>query len=239
VNLSRQLEVIDEYAFYDCRSLYQVNLPPDLISIGDEAFRGCERWQEVDLPLNLVSLGKLAFGRCVKLRKVAFGQRVVWIGTWAFWRCESLVAIDLSATCCRVIDAEAFSQCTRLLHVSLSAALEHVGEHAFRETSMIRIDMAHCERLQSVKRGAFADVKSLRRLTLPDHHVSFGDYFVDGSSFWILDVNERVLEGSRRLNSLRLIGLDFVGSESMKTTMTYGECASFGSRPSRPRRPDG
>ena len=41
------LTLIDDYAFYSCRSLETITLPASLTSIGDSAFGSCEQLKDI------------------------------------------------------------------------------------------------------------------------------------------------------------------------------------------------
>jgi hypothetical protein len=207
------------------------------MSIGDRAFGGCFRLQKVEPSLNVVSLGQYVFCFCDLLVEVAFGERLRWIGVSAF-ECGRLVAVDLSATCCRVIDGAGFSYCDSLLRVRLSATLERIGYSAFRKAGMSEVKMGHCERLKRVEWGAFMDEGNLQRLSFPDHHVNVDSSFVDHcKSFLNIDLHEGTTTSLSELKEVRLIGLNFFECSSISATMTYGECALLRVQATRPLRP--
>jgi hypothetical protein len=223
LKLSQDLEVIGEYAFSDCTCLCEINLPPGLISIGSWAFGGCRRLQEVGASLNVVSLGEYVFCLCSSLAEVTFGTRLGWIGVSAFESCR-LVVVDLSATCCRVIDRAAFNYWNSLLRVRLSATLERIGDSAYKGTGMSEIEMGHCERLEKV--GAFWEGVSLQRLSFPDHHVNVNSRFVEHCrSLLNIDLNEGTTISLNELKAVRLIGLNFLEWISISARMAYSECA--------------
>jgi hypothetical protein len=66
------IEVIEEWAFEDCRSLRQILSPPTVRAIKDGAFASCSGLTTVILTNGLEEIGK-----------------------GAFWGCESLVRIDI------------------------------------------------------------------------------------------------------------------------------------------------
>lgn len=42
--------IIDDGAFYNCKSLLTINLPESVVSIGEDAFYGCEQLQSINIP---------------------------------------------------------------------------------------------------------------------------------------------------------------------------------------------
>ena len=61
VVLPKNLRVIGDRTFFDCRALRSINLPESLTSIGESAFQGAGL-TEVTIPANVETIGNYAFG---------------------------------------------------------------------------------------------------------------------------------------------------------------------------------
>ena len=59
------IEEIGEFAFYDCASLKEINLPENLTTIGSEAFRNCKSYfPDLSSLDSLKEIGDYAFSSC-------------------------------------------------------------------------------------------------------------------------------------------------------------------------------
>jgi hypothetical protein len=104
-----------------------VDLSPDLMVIGEGAFAYCRELKKVKVPLNVVWFGTSAFDHCHNLTSVTFGQRVSGLDDSVFLWCTSMAKVDLSATCCHVINNYAFTKhsdlCYYLLPLNASESM--------------------------------------------------------------------------------------------------------------------
>ena len=54
---SRRRTKISSYAFYECRSLKEINIPDSVTSIGMECFLGCRALKKISFGKNVKKLG--------------------------------------------------------------------------------------------------------------------------------------------------------------------------------------
>ena len=90
VTLSEGLKQIDNYAFYNCTSLFYCKLPSTVEIIGADTFSGCNL-NGLELPAQLKSIGEYAFSSAVvnnKLDVLTIPQYVESIGAYAFTSIE-------------------------------------------------------------------------------------------------------------------------------------------------------
>ena len=64
------VEAIDIYTFYNCKSLKTVIINGNVSEIGDYAFFGCSNLQEVKLKKNVNKIGEKTFWNCSKLKDI-------------------------------------------------------------------------------------------------------------------------------------------------------------------------
>jgi len=74
-------------AFYYCRGLRKVTLPPSITIIGDEAFQFCYYLGVLNIPDGVVSVGRRAFQNCERLYDIRIPSSVKSIGLRAFSGC--------------------------------------------------------------------------------------------------------------------------------------------------------
>jgi hypothetical protein len=112
------LEVIEKQAFYKCRLLHKILIPPSVRVIEDSAFNSCSGLTTMILNNGLV-----------EIRKFAFYDR------------KSLVCVDVPPNV-RAIKKGAFYGCLGLTIGILSDGLEEIGEYAFAYCqSLVHIDV--------------------------------------------------------------------------------------------------
>ena len=98
-------------------------------SISEQAFSGCALLKTVVIGDGIASIGESAFDFCSALETVVIGNGVENIGKWAFAK-SGVQTVAFSDTV-QIIEANAFSGCSRLQSVTLPDGLRTIGEDAF------------------------------------------------------------------------------------------------------------
>ena len=86
---------IGGYAFQNCYSLTQINIPDGVTSIGGYAFQSCYSLTQINIPDGVTSIGDYAFGGCYSLTRINIPDGVTSIGGYAFRNCYSLTQINI------------------------------------------------------------------------------------------------------------------------------------------------
>ena len=81
---------IEDFAFFECRTLKSVTIPNSVKSIGASAFSGCSKLENITIPNGVKSIGNGAFKECSNLRSVTIPNSVKSIGSFAFYNCQNL-----------------------------------------------------------------------------------------------------------------------------------------------------
>jgi len=84
---------IGDGAFYNCRSLSQIELSSGLTTIGDNAFWNCSSLTQIELRSGLTTIGDNAFWNCSSLTQIELPSGLTTIGESAFDYCSSLKRI--------------------------------------------------------------------------------------------------------------------------------------------------
>ncbi len=84
---------IKPYAFFGCKSLEQVTLPPKITSIGTRAFAMCESLKSIEIPESVVKIKRGVFCGCRSLERVVLPEGLETIEIEAFNGCTSLSEI--------------------------------------------------------------------------------------------------------------------------------------------------
>ena len=101
---------LNDYAFYNCRSLTSVELHGGITSVGKSAFSGCSGLTSLELSSGLESIGAWAFSSCASLTELTIPDGVTSIGNYAFEGCRDLTRVEIPLSVTQ-IGQEAFSSC--------------------------------------------------------------------------------------------------------------------------------
>ncbi len=113
---------IGNYAFRNCTSLQEIDLPAGLKTLGNNVFEGCSLLVKADLPTGLASLGEYAFRNCSALKEISLPDEITEISRGAFQNCAALERIDLNRI--NTVRANAFNGCATLSEIDLKSVNE-------------------------------------------------------------------------------------------------------------------
>ncbi len=121
---------IEDYAFYWCDALKEINIGASVSEIGVSAFYYCENLQSLTLPESLVYIGEEAFYYCRSLEEAVIPDNVTALGDGAFSACKGLLSVKIGNSVA-AIGAETFGWCESLKSVEIGASVETIGDGAF------------------------------------------------------------------------------------------------------------
>ncbi len=144
VTIPRTVTAIGTTAFSGCEQLGSagsVELPEGLTEIPDGAFYNCAQLGNISIPTSVTKIGKNAF-LSSGLSSVVFPAGISVIGEGAFENCKNLSSVtfqdsvsgdelNASVTPITAIGPRAFSSCTMLDKLTLSASVQSIGNYAF------------------------------------------------------------------------------------------------------------
>lgn len=152
VELGNDVTSIGKSAFLKCTQLPSITIGDGVISIGSGAFNGCTALTNANIGSG--AIGANAFQDCSRLANVTLGDGVTSIGANAFLRCTELTSMNIGSSV-RTIENYAFSGCTALEEVTISAA--------------------------QVKSGAFSKATALKRVTFGNDVTNIAANVFNGS----------------------------------------------------------
>ncbi|MCR4738966.1 MAG: leucine-rich repeat protein [Lachnospiraceae bacterium] len=128
ISLPSSLEIIDSFAFADCRSLEDMDslIITNVKRIGVSALENCEKIHKLAFPDTLEEIGAAGCAGMSALEEVSFGRGLSLsaIKDHAFKDCKSLKRITLPDNVTRV-GISAFLGCESLEYISVPAAVEN------------------------------------------------------------------------------------------------------------------
>ena len=161
------LEEIESHAFFGCKSLKHITLPPSLKTIGKCAFGLCELLRCMIIPSSVRLIGKSAFEACSNLTHILFEDRSLMeqIGMTAFYDCCALEDFTLPSTVA-TISRGTFGCCSRLKQIIIPPSVKVIGD------------------------GAFENCHSLQSMILPTTLEWFGNHVIHNcNELWTLHVS--------------------------------------------------
>lgn len=193
IMLPASLTSIEQYAFYHCPNLSELDIPdgvqqipphafdecsamryislPNITQLGAAAFKECRTLQEITLDGSFTMVPKQAFDNCKSLTTVVLPTSVTLIDEKAFHDCIALTEINLADTRVTEIKKEALRNCKSLTHLELPATTTTLGKEALRECkSLTSIDL---NQVRSIGENALRET-AITTLVLPATVTSIG-----------------------------------------------------------------
>jgi len=132
---------IGQYAFSDCASLVNLNIPDSITSIGNYAFHGCSSLSKLIIPNGVTTIGDHTLFGCTALTSIMLPDSITSIGSCAFQNCSSLTSIYVPDGV-TFIGEHAFCNCTALTSIIIPDSVTSIGSGAFINCNSLTI---YCE----------------------------------------------------------------------------------------------
>lgn len=166
------VETIDEYAFYYCTKLTNIDIPDNLATIGRNSFQYCSNLNEITIPDKVTEINNYAFSDCTRLYSIAIPNSVNRIGDYAFNKCSNLSSITIPDSVI-TIGESAFDECTSLSTVTLSKNLSSINNNTFRScTNLSSITIP--DSITRIGDYAFNNCTNLKSIIIPESVTVFG-----------------------------------------------------------------
>ena len=183
VVLPSTLQTMGSSVFFECYSLYYVNLfeCTSLVSVSQNAFYYCESLVFVRLPKNgntFTTIESSAFAYCISLSDISNLQYARNIGNSAFKGCKSLYSITVgylptSGSGANTIGQSAFEGCIKLTYVQFNSNNYYplsIQQNAFKDcTSLKAIKIGQNTRnsVGTIAKNAFSGCTNVESVELP------------------------------------------------------------------------
>ena len=168
VSISDEVMSIGDYAFYDCSSLTELDMPSELTDIGDQAFYGCLGLADED---GLIVVANIVFEYLGDAADVVISDGITEIGSYAFCGCGSLTGISIPDSVSKIGEC-AFYNCSALSSLAVSSDLTDIGDQAFYGCAAL----ADSDGLVYVNTSLFYYAGSASAVEVPDDVTSIGSY---------------------------------------------------------------
>lgn len=178
VELSNELEVIDNSAFYLCSKLAITELPKSLTKIGSQAFYMCSNVALTELPSGVTSIGDSAFYGCSNLTLTSLPSGLSGLSSGTFQNCTNLALTELPDGI-QGIGNNAFQSCSNITLTALPSALTYIGSNVFQSCSKISIKEIP-SKVSNIGNYAFRYCTGLTEITFKGRPSSIGSTAFSG-----------------------------------------------------------
>ena len=180
---------INQFAFFQCRTITSVTIPDSVTAIGRCAFYQCGKIASLKIGNAVESIGYDAFSGCIGLASLVIPDSVVYAHL-AFRGCSGLTSIELGSSL-NDVHYDFISGCSSLLEIRVNGGN---ANYVDLEGVLFSKDLKILLRCPEGKRGdyripenvrriddcAFIDCRGLTMVTIPDSVTSIGSMAFDG-----------------------------------------------------------
>lgn len=171
VKLPKNLEIINENAFYNC-NLSSIEIPASVTQINGSAFRSNSlRYVQFENGSRLTTINEFAFASN-SFAEIILPNTIESIGNNAFAACTSLREIVIPEAV-SIINNETFYNTTSLEHITLPQHLTTIGKSAFNNANLKTLTLPNT--LTSIGEKAFYSC-AIDSVVIPDKVSYLGSY---------------------------------------------------------------
>ena len=161
----KNLESIDQKAFYGNTYLKEIVIAPTVAEIGMSAFGKCTALQSVVIPKKTGFIDSLTFVDCSSLEYAKIEGRINWIPDYIFGNCTSLKTVEIDSDIVDRIESCAFYNCTSLENIKIPDTVEVIGDYAFNNCSSLK-EVIIPDSVRIIGENVFKNCLSLKKAVL-------------------------------------------------------------------------
>jgi hypothetical protein len=141
IKIPSNVRAIENSAFRGCTSLTNVELSEDIQTIQQASFNNCSSLLQITIPPSVTTINIEAFYGCTSLREIFLNEGLQTIEDGAFSECSTLLGIKIPSTV-SFISGDAFRGFSLLRNVSISPASNNLTpEFLFRALSNMGVTL--------------------------------------------------------------------------------------------------
>ena len=110
VSLPDSVTRIEKSAFFDCKSLLQIDFGKNVESVGRYAFFGCNNLISISFGESLKEIEEYAFNSCSAIESIVFPDSLEYLGNHSFYLCSSLFKVFIPDSVSK-LGIEVFKSC--------------------------------------------------------------------------------------------------------------------------------
>lgn len=138
VKIGKDVDIIENSCFRNCKNLTTINIPNNVISIGYDSFYSCSNLTSIDIPNSVSYIGNECFYSCSNLQTINLPSSIDRIYDSCFQYCTNLSSIIIPNNV-SVINNQAFYKCYNLSSIDISNSVISIGNYCFHTCSNLTI----------------------------------------------------------------------------------------------------
>ena len=193
IKIPEGITKIESFAFKNCSSLTEIEIPDSVNNIGAGLFSDCTNLRKVKLPKNLEYIPHVLFSGCSSLTEIEIPDSVNEIWGEAFIGCTNLTKVKLPKNL-KEIWYRLFSGCSSLTEIEIPDGVTRIEESSFENcASLSEIEIPDSVKYLGV--AAFKDCKNLKKVKIPSGVTSIHySTFANCSSLTEIEIPDTVEE---------------------------------------------
>ena len=172
VKIPYGIKKIENFTFWRCTSLEEIEIPNSVTEIGACAFYYCKSLKEIVIPSNVKKINDGAFLCCISLEKIIIQKGVLGIGTRAFSECKKIKEIIIPNSVTEIGD-QAFGYCISLTKIIIPDSVIKIGVGAFENCNSLESAVISSN-VTIMERWTFSGCKSLKGIVIPNGVIEIG-----------------------------------------------------------------
>ena len=194
--LYNNISEIGDFAFRNCYSLSNVQLPNTLTSIGNGSFFNCDSINSITIPSSTTVVGSVGFKNSSNLSSVVINSSAITIGDEAFANCASLTAVTVNSSAVTIGD-RVFDNCDRLLKLKFTSPTPFAISEGFFDNTNECMIFVPCGSLEAYKAAwsAYEDRIYCNDTGVYYRWVDDSGVFCDGSDEYTRQKQQSTLNG--------------------------------------------
>lgn len=173
ITIPMEINLINNYAFYNCFRLKAIVIPNEITSIKTYAFYYCENLTHISIPIAVTSFETCCFNGCISLLFILIPKDATSISTYAFSNCTLLRYIYIPNGI-QTINNNTFQYCHNLEYVYIPNTVTNMGTNVFNTCYNLR-NYYIPSAATVIKASTFALCRSIKRIVIPNTVESIED----------------------------------------------------------------
>ncbi len=167
----------------------------EVTAIGNEAFWQNKTMTEVEIPSTVTAIGDAAFNECTALTRAVIPSKVTKIGEGAFWYCTDLKTVVIPGSVTKIGD-NAFKGCTQLTAYTVKGS---VGEKYIKALDYVKLAYRYATTLKLNYTSLTLSAGSVKTLTA---ELSPTPLYKDGVTYKSSDTKVAVVDTSGNITAI-------------------------------------